>query len=220
MQALHKGRQDSRLDGTCRTLLRRAPNATSIPLSENRHLPFQMHNINNDDGVEACSYFGFILLYDDAVFEDRDNTIPITREMVDDCHSKSDNIDTPRLNINVNLRVFATISPRDKTDTHLLHNKPNTDELTCHFAPASMDLIDFTPLISQGLCNALPTKREDVISRFFETMSDTLTCLAVHNPDTISQLDAVLLDTLVNAGALQKRALLRIVRTAPSLQPK
>ena len=42
----------------------------------------------------------------------------------------------------------------------------------------------------------------------------------MHNPDTLSQLDAVLLDMLVDAGALQKRALLRIVRTAPSLQQK
>ena len=47
-----------------------------------------------------------------------------------------------------------------------------------------------------------------------------ITCLAVHHPDTPAQLDAHPLDLLVNAGALQQRALLRIVRTAPALQPK
>ena len=42
----------------------------------------------------------------------------------------------------------------------------------------------------------------------------------MHHPDTIAQLDALPLDLLINAGALQQRALLHIVRTAPALQPK
>ena len=85
------------------------------------------------------------------------------REMDDNDFSKSDNFDTQQLHLNVNLRVISTVSTRDRTVTQLLHNKPNTDELTCHFAPASMDLIDFTPLILQGLYNALLTKHEDAI---------------------------------------------------------
>ena len=72
----------------------------------------------------------------------------------------------------------------------------------------------------QRLFNGLLTKREDLIRRFSETKA-AVACLAIeHAPDTLSKLDAVLLDILVNAGALQKRVLLRVVRTAPSLQPK
>ena len=47
-----------------------------------------------------------------------------------------------------------------------------------------------------------------------------LMCLAVHHPDTLAQPDVLPLDLLVNAGALQQRALLRIIRTAPSLRQK
>ena len=47
-----------------------------------------------------------------------------------------------------------------------------------------MDLIHFTPLILERLCNALLTKRDDVIWRFFETMSALTRLTAiVHHPD-------------------------------------
>ena len=46
-----------------------------------------------------------------------------------------------------------------------------------------------------------------------------LTCLAVHHPDTLAQLDVLPLDLLVNAGALQQRALLRIIRTSALVSP-
>ena len=62
-----------------------------------------------------------ILLYDDAVVEGRDNTTPIMREMDDDYLIKSDNIDTPRLYLNVNLCVVSTVYPRERTVTQLLH---------------------------------------------------------------------------------------------------
>ena len=54
--------------------------------------PLQINDINTDDGVEVRSHFCFIWLNDDAVVQDRDNAIPIIREMDDDYHSKSDNI--------------------------------------------------------------------------------------------------------------------------------
>ena len=54
--------------------------------------PLQINDINADDGVEVRSHFCFIWLNDDAVVQDRDNAIPIIREMDDDYHSKSDNI--------------------------------------------------------------------------------------------------------------------------------
>ena len=83
--------------------------------------------------------------------------------MDDDYFSKSDNIDTQRLYIKVNLRVVSTVCPLDRTVTQLLHNKQNADELMANLTPAEMDLTHFAPLILQGLCNALLTKREGVI---------------------------------------------------------
>ena len=131
--------------------------------------------------------------------------------------------------LNANLRVVSTVSPRDMTVIQLLHNKPITVELTANLALAELDLIHIAPLPLQGLCNGLLTKREDVIRRFFETMAAT-TCLTIEvlptptrsdvsrraPPDTIAQLDDLPLDMLVNAGALQQRWLLHIVRTAPA----
>ena len=101
----------------------------------------------------ARSYFGFIRLYDDAVVDDRDTTIPIIREMDDDYHSESDNIDTPRLYTKVNLRVVSTVYPRDKTVAQLLHNKPNTNELMENIALAEMDSSS-SPLILKRLQRA------------------------------------------------------------------
>ena len=47
-----------------------------------------------------------------------------------------------------------------------------------------------------------------------------LTCLAVHHPDTLAQLDALPLDLLVNAGALQQRAAaLAALATSADLLP-
>ena len=91
----------------------------------------------------------------------------LMREMDDNYHSKSDNIDTERLNLKVTQGVVSTVYPRDKTLTQLLH-KPITDELTANIALAEIDFIHFDPLILQGLWNALLTKREDVIMRFFK----------------------------------------------------
>ena len=83
--------------------------------------------------------------------------------MEDNSYSKSDNIDTQRLYLKVNLRVVSAVYPRDRTVTQLLHNKPNTVELMVNIALAEMDLIHFASLILQKLCNALLTKRDDVI---------------------------------------------------------
>ena len=51
------------------------------------------------------------------------------REMDDTYHSKTDNIDTQRLYLKVNLRVVSAVYPRDMTVTQQLHNKPNTNKL-------------------------------------------------------------------------------------------
>ena len=64
-------------------------------------------------------------------------------EMDNDSLSKSDNIDTQRLHLNVNLRDVSTIYPRDMTVTQLLHKKPNIDELMANLSLAEMDLIHF-----------------------------------------------------------------------------
>ena len=61
---------------------------------EKHRLLFQIHDTNVDECAEARSSFDFIRLYDDAVVEDRDNTTPIMREMDDNYHSTSDNLDT------------------------------------------------------------------------------------------------------------------------------
>ena len=63
--------------------------------------------------------------------------------MDDNSHSKSDNIGTQRLYLNVNPRVVATVNPRDRTVIQQLHNKPNTDELMADIALAE-NLIHFT----------------------------------------------------------------------------
>ena len=81
-------------------------------LNEKNSLLFQTNDINIDDGAEAPSFFGFIGLYDDDVFEDRDHTTRIMREMDDNYHIKSDNIDTHRLYTKVDLRVVSTVSAR------------------------------------------------------------------------------------------------------------
>ena len=72
------------------------------------------------------------------------------REMDDNCLVKSDNIDTQRLHLKVNLRVVVTVYPPDRTISQLLHNKPNTDELIANLALAVMGLIPFAPLILQS----------------------------------------------------------------------
>ena len=50
-------------------------------------------------------------------------TPSIMHEMDDHCLRESDNIDTQRLSINVNLRVVSTVCQRDMTVTHLMHKK-------------------------------------------------------------------------------------------------
>ena len=92
-------------------------------------------------------------------------------EMDDNSLVKSDNTDTQRLSIKANLRLVSTLYPRDRTVTHLPHNKPNTDGLMANLALAVMDLIHFAPSSLKTLCNALLTKREDVIMRFFEPLA-------------------------------------------------
>ena len=92
-------------------------------------------------------------------------------EMDDNYVRESDNFDTERLNIKVNPRVVSTVCPRDRTVTQLLHNKPISDERMANIALAEIDLIHLAPLTLQRLCNALLTKREDVIFRFFESMA-------------------------------------------------
>ena len=67
-------------------------------------------------------------------------------EMDDDYLSKSDNIDTQRLRLNVNLRDVSTVNTRDMSVTRL-HNKPIADELMVNLALSVMDLIPFAPLI-------------------------------------------------------------------------
>ena len=69
--------------------------------------------------------------------------------MDDDYLVKSDNIDTPRLYVKVNLRVVSVVSPRDRTVSHLLHNKPITDELMANLKLAEMDLFQFATFILQ-----------------------------------------------------------------------
>ena len=106
-----------------------------LPFPSQRETPtlFQIHNANYYDHAEVRSYCGFILLYDDDVFEDRDD-IPIMCEMEDNCHNKSDNFGTQRLYLNVNPRVVSAVCPRDRTVTQLLHNKPIADELMVNLA--------------------------------------------------------------------------------------
>ena len=103
--------------------------------STKTHPLFQIHNINIDEGMEARSNSHFIRLCDDVVVEDRDDTIPIMLEMDNNYLIQSDNIDTQRLHIKVNLGVVSTVYPRDRTVTGLLHNRPNIDELTANIAP-------------------------------------------------------------------------------------
>ena len=141
-----------------------------FPLHEKHHLIVQTNNTNIDDGAEALSFLGFILLYYHAVVANSD-TILLLHEMGDNYLIKSDNYDTQRLYLNVNLRVVLTFNPRDKTVTHLLYNKPITDELMANLALALIDLIHFAPLILQKLCNALLSKREEVVWRFFYLMA-------------------------------------------------
>ena len=69
--------------------------------------------------MEARSHFGFILLFDDAVFEDRDFNI-LMREIDGHYNSTSDNIDTQRLSIKVTLRVVSAVYPRDRAVSQLL----------------------------------------------------------------------------------------------------
>ena len=102
------------------------------PINAKHRLLFQTNNTNIADCVEARSNYGFILLYD-AVVENRDNTIPIMHETDDHYHSTSDNIDTQRLYTRSTF-VFSRRSLRDMTVTPLLHNKPNTDELTANLS--------------------------------------------------------------------------------------
>ena len=87
--------------------------------NEKLQLLFPINEINIDDGAEARSYFGILRLYDDVVVEDCEHTTPIIHEMDDNCHSKSDNLDTQRLDLKVNLRVVSTVYPRDKTFSQL-----------------------------------------------------------------------------------------------------
>ena len=89
-------------------------------LNEKHPLHFRIHKATIYDGAEARSYFGSILLYDDAVVESHDFTAPTMREIHDNL-TESDNIDTQWLAINANLRVVSTLYPRDMTATHLLH---------------------------------------------------------------------------------------------------
>ena len=84
------------------------------------------------------------------------------REMDDDFFSESDNFDTQWLHTKVNQRVISTVILHDRTVTQLRHNKPNTDELMDNIALTETDLIHFAPHLAM-LCNALLTKREDVI---------------------------------------------------------
>ena len=92
------------------------------------------------------------------------------REMDDTYHSKTDNIDTQRLYLKVNLRVVLAVYPRDMTVTQQLHNKPNTNKLLANLPPPRW-ISATPPLILQGLCNTLLTKREAVTRRFFKTMA-------------------------------------------------
>ena len=100
------------------TLLPRGPNAP-FPLNEKHHLRFQNHNNTTVEGMEARSHFGFILLFDDAVFEDRDFNI-LMCEIDRHYNSTSDNIDTQRLSIKVTLRVVSAVYPRDRAVSQLL----------------------------------------------------------------------------------------------------
>ena len=138
------------------------------------------------------------------------------REMDDNNHSKSDNVDTQRLYLKVTLRVVSTVSPRDRTVTQLLDNKPITDEITAHIALAVTDLIHIAPLPLQGLCNGLITKREDVIRRFFGTIT-TITCLAVHTP---TPSPSSMRSRTTSHKNPNHAAALLTVRTATALQPK
>ena len=63
----------------------------------------------------------------------------------DDCHIKSDNSDTRRLDIKINPGVVLTVCPRDRSVSQLLHNKPMTIELTANIPLAVMELIHFAP---------------------------------------------------------------------------
>ena len=93
------------------------PMLLPFPLNEKHHLLIQINDINNDDGVEARSNCGFILLYDDDDVEDSDTTTPIMRDMDNNYIGKSDNIDMQRPNLMVHLRVVSAVYPHDRTDS-------------------------------------------------------------------------------------------------------
>ena len=69
--------------------------------------------------MEARSYIGIIRPYDDEIIEDRDFTAPIIRQMDDNYHSTSDNIDNQRLHTKVNQGVVSAVCPRDRTFSQL-----------------------------------------------------------------------------------------------------
>ena len=71
--------------------------APHFPFNEKHHFLHQNNDINTDGGAEARSFFGIILLYDDDPVEDCEHTTPVIREMDDNYHSESDNINTQRL---------------------------------------------------------------------------------------------------------------------------
>ena len=88
-------------------------NCINVPLrfkSTTRTTSSSRSTISTLPMVRRRSYFGFLLLYDDAVFDDRDNTI--MRETDDNNLSKSDNFDT-QLYTKVNLRALSEPSLGD-----------------------------------------------------------------------------------------------------------
>ena len=111
-------------------------------MNEKHNHTFQNHNTTIDHCVEASSYFGFT----------RCTTTPLMRTVTSTSSCARWTITTSS-NRTTSTRSGCTsrspfvLSRRSTCATGLsllLHNKPNTDELTGNLAPAEMDLIHFS----------------------------------------------------------------------------
>ena len=148
-QALHQGQPDVHLDASSHTSpTRSACTSPSLQRETQPHLPELQYQRLRWCGGALILWFH--PLYDDAVVEDRDTTIPLMREMDDNYLRKSDNTEMQRLYLKVTLRVVSTVYRRDRAVSHLPHNKPNTDKHMANIAITEIDLIHFAPLILQG----------------------------------------------------------------------
>ena len=111
---------------------------------------------------------------------------------------KSDNSDTQRLCLKVNLRVDSAICPRDRTVTQPLHDNANTDELTAHLALAVMDLIHFArPPCEDSAKGCTPSARTLSCASSKQLPPSRGTPSNALPTPTLAQLDDLMLDLLV-----------------------